>query len=69
MNLADIGDGGWWLVAALALGIAELVVPGVFLVFLAIARGDYRRDRAGGAGSGAGRRIGRLRGVERGRGR
>ena len=28
---------GWWLLAALALGIAELLVPGVFLVFLAIA--------------------------------
>lgn len=32
------GNHGWyWLVAALALGIAELVIPGVFLVFLAIA--------------------------------
>lgn len=28
---------GAWLIAALALGIAELVVPGVFLVFLGIA--------------------------------
>lgn len=27
----------WWLIAALALCIAELLVPGVFLVFLAIA--------------------------------
>ena len=27
----------WWFSAALALGIAELVAPGVFLVFLAIA--------------------------------
>lgn len=26
-----------WLIAAVALGIAELVVPGVFLVFLAVA--------------------------------
>jgi membrane protein implicated in regulation of membrane protease activity len=31
------GAGGAWLIAALALGIAELVVPGVFLVFLALA--------------------------------
>lgn len=31
------GPGGAWLLAALALGIAELVVPGVFLVFLAVA--------------------------------
>lgn len=37
MDLSQIGDGGWWLIAALALGIAELVVPGVFLIFLAIA--------------------------------
>lgn len=29
--------GIWWLIAALALGIAELAIPGVFLVFLAIA--------------------------------
>ena len=33
------GTGGVWLIAALVLGIAELVVPGVFLVFLAIAAG------------------------------
>ncbi len=32
-----IGAAGAWLIAALVLGIAELVVPGVFLVFLAIA--------------------------------
>ena len=29
--------GGWWLALALALGIAELLVPGVFLVFVAAA--------------------------------
>ncbi|MHA6723080.1 NfeD family protein [Sphingomonas sp. RS2018] len=29
--------GGWWLVAAVLLGLAELFVPGVFLVFLAVA--------------------------------
>lgn len=28
-----------WLIAAFALGIAELAVPGVFLIFLAIAAG------------------------------
>ena len=32
-----IGAASAWLIAALALGIAELAVPGVFLVFLAIA--------------------------------
>ena len=32
-----IGAAGTWLIAALVLGIAELAVPGVFLVFLAIA--------------------------------
>jgi len=31
------GAGGAWLIAALLLGIAELVIPGVFAVFLAIA--------------------------------
>jgi len=31
------GAGGAWLVAALALGIAELLIPGVFAIFLAIA--------------------------------
>lgn len=31
------GPGGWWLAGALALAIAELAVPGVFLVFLAVA--------------------------------
>ena len=31
------GAGGAWLAAALVLGIAELAVPGVFLVFLAVA--------------------------------
>ena len=30
-------DGALWLIAALALGVAELLLPGVFLVFLAIA--------------------------------
>lgn len=30
-------SGGYWLIAALALGIAELLVPGVFLIFLAVA--------------------------------
>jgi len=31
------GTAAAWLVAALALGIAELLIPGVFLVFLALA--------------------------------
>ena len=38
MTLDQIGGaGGAWLIAALVLGIAELAIPGVFLVFLAIA--------------------------------
>jgi membrane protein implicated in regulation of membrane protease activity len=38
VNLDSIGGAaGAWLIAALALGIAELAAPGVFLVFLAIA--------------------------------
>lgn len=38
MSLDTIGGaGGAWLIAALVLGILELVVPGVFLVFLAVA--------------------------------
>ncbi len=32
-----MSGGLWWLIAALSLGIAELAIPGVFLVFLAIA--------------------------------
>lgn len=40
MTLDSIGGaGGAWLVAALALGIAELLIPGVFAIFLAIAAG------------------------------
>lgn len=39
MTIADIDPGALWLAAGLALGIAELLVPGVFLVFLAIAAG------------------------------
>ncbi len=38
MTLATIGGAaGAWLIAALVLGIAELAIPGVFLIFLAIA--------------------------------
>lgn len=33
------GEAPWWLAAAVALAIAELLVPGVFLIFLAIAAG------------------------------
>lgn len=40
MTVDDIGGvGGAWAIAALLLGIAELLVPGVFLIFLAIAAG------------------------------
>ncbi|URW76485.1 NfeD family protein [Sphingomonas donggukensis] len=31
--------GAWWLIAAVVLGVAELLVPGVFLIFLAVAAG------------------------------
>ncbi|MCM8731371.1 NfeD family protein [Hephaestia sp. GCM10023244] len=35
---ALLGEAGWlWLILAVGLGIAELMVPGVFLIFLAIA--------------------------------
>ncbi len=34
-----MGPAAIWMIAALALGIAELAIPGVFLVFLAIAAG------------------------------
>lgn len=38
MTLDAIGGaGGAWLIAALALGMAELLIPGVFAIFLAIA--------------------------------
>ena len=38
MTLDEIGGpGGAWLIAAVALGIAELAAPGLFLIFLAIA--------------------------------
>lgn len=39
MSLDELGLGAArvWLIAALALGIAELAAPGIFLVFLAIA--------------------------------
>ena len=35
--LGDLDPATWWLLAALLLGAAELLVPGVFLVFLAAA--------------------------------
>jgi membrane protein implicated in regulation of membrane protease activity len=31
------GPAAWWLAAAVLLGIGEILIPGVFLVFLAIA--------------------------------
>ncbi|HJO63775.1 MAG TPA: NfeD family protein [Sphingomonas sanguinis] len=39
MTIADLDPAALWLAAGLALGIAELLVPGVFLVFLAMAAG------------------------------
>jgi hypothetical protein len=32
-----VSSGIWWLLAAVVLGIAELIAPGVFLIFLAAA--------------------------------
>ena len=32
-----MGPAAYWLIAALTLGIAELAIPGIFLVFLALA--------------------------------
>src|SRR3546814_12265775 len=42
MNLSTlVGEAGWlWLILAVGLGIAELLAPGVFLIFLAIAAAD-----------------------------
>ncbi|MGN6269274.1 MAG: NfeD family protein [Sphingomonas sp.] len=39
MNLAALAASPivWWLAAAILLGIGEVVIPGVFLIFLAIA--------------------------------
>src|SRR3546814_17551462 len=39
MNLSTlVGEAGWlWLILAVGLGIAELMAPGVFMIFLAIA--------------------------------
>ena len=38
MTLDGIGGAGAvWLIAALALGVAELLIPGVFAIFLALA--------------------------------
>ncbi|SUJ16042.1 Uncharacterised protein [Sphingomonas paucimobilis] len=39
MTIGDIDPAALWLAGGLALGIAELFVPGVFLIFLAIAAG------------------------------
>ena len=35
--LGGVNGAGAWLIAALLLGIAELAIPGVFLVFVAVA--------------------------------
>ena len=37
MSWDGVGTSTIWLILALVLGVAELIVPGVFLVFLAIA--------------------------------
>jgi inner membrane protein len=40
VSLDEVGGAaGAWLIAALALGIAELMIPGIFAVFLAVAAG------------------------------
>jgi membrane protein implicated in regulation of membrane protease activity len=39
VTIGDIDPAALWLAGGLALGIAELFVPGVFLIFLAIAAG------------------------------
>lgn len=39
MSIGDLDPAALWLAGGLALGIAELFVPGVFLIFLAIAAG------------------------------
>jgi membrane protein implicated in regulation of membrane protease activity len=37
VNFDGMSGGAFWLIAALLLGFTELILPGVFLVFLAIA--------------------------------
>ena len=37
MNELDLDAGTIWLIAAILLGTAELLIPGVFLIFLAVA--------------------------------
>jgi len=37
MNLGDIAPGWWWLIGGLLLLMAELVAPGVFLLFIGAA--------------------------------
>jgi membrane protein implicated in regulation of membrane protease activity len=37
VTIDGMSAGSLWLIVALVLGVAELIVPGVFLVFLAIA--------------------------------
>jgi len=37
MNLGDIAPGWWWLIGGLVLLMAELVAPGVFLLFIGAA--------------------------------
>jgi membrane protein implicated in regulation of membrane protease activity len=38
MIASAVAEAGWlWLAAALLLGIGEIVIPGVFLIFLAVA--------------------------------
>ncbi len=39
MTIGHLDPAALWLAGALALGIAELLVPGVFLIFLAVAAG------------------------------
>jgi hypothetical protein len=39
VTIGELDPAALWLAAGLALGIAELLVPGVFLIFLAIAAG------------------------------
>ncbi|HEY6917244.1 MAG TPA: NfeD family protein [Allosphingosinicella sp.] len=37
MNFGDIDPEWWWLIGATILGIAELLMPGIFLIWLAAA--------------------------------